>query len=111
MDIARSELTAEDIGVRIRAVRELTGLTVGQVSKASGVPRRDINSAEHGRRVLDSASMRALSGALGGPRPWAARAAAPAGGGRGGGRGGLGGRAPPKTQGGGPPSTTPRSAP
>ncbi len=65
MDIARSELTAEDIGVRIRAVRELTGLTVGQVSKASGVSRRDINSAEHGRRVLDSAAMRALAGALG----------------------------------------------
>jgi len=65
MDIARSELTAEDIGVRIRAVRELAGLTVGQVSKASGVPRRDINSAEHGRRVLDSAALRAVAGALG----------------------------------------------
>jgi transcriptional regulator with XRE-family HTH domain len=65
MDIARSELTAEDIGVRIRAVRELAGFTVGQVSKASGVPRRDINSAEHGRRVLDTAAMRAVAGALG----------------------------------------------
>jgi transcriptional regulator with XRE-family HTH domain len=58
-------LTAEDIGVRLRAVRELTGLTVGQVSKASGVARRDINAAEHGRRVLDSADMRAVAGALG----------------------------------------------
>jgi len=65
MDIARSELTAEDIGVRLRAVRELTGLTVGQVSKASGVARRDINAAEHGRRVLDSADLRAVAGALG----------------------------------------------
>ena len=65
MDIARSELTAEDVGVRLRAVRELAGLTVGQVSKASGVPRRDINAAEFGRRVLDSASMRAVAGALG----------------------------------------------
>jgi len=65
MDIARSELTAEDVGVRLRAVRELTGLTVGQVSKASGVARRDINAAEIGRRVLDSAAMRAVAGALG----------------------------------------------
>jgi transcriptional regulator with XRE-family HTH domain len=65
MDTARSELTAEDIGVRLRAVRELTGLTVGQVSKASGVPRRDINAAEHGRRVLDADATRAVAGALG----------------------------------------------
>jgi len=65
MDIARTDLTAEDIGVRLRAVRELTGLTVGQVSKASGVARRDINAAEHGRRVLDSADLRAVAGALG----------------------------------------------
>lgn len=65
MDIARSELTAEDVGVRLRAVRELAGLTVGEVSKASGVPRRDINAAEFGRRVLDSTAMRAVAGALG----------------------------------------------
>jgi transcriptional regulator with XRE-family HTH domain len=65
MDIARTGLTAEDIGVRLRAVRELTGLSVGEVSKASGVPRRDINAAEHGRRVLDAAAMRAVAGALG----------------------------------------------
>jgi len=65
MDIARSELTAEDIGVRLRAVRELAGFTVGQVSKASGVARRDINAAEHGRRLLDTASTRAVAGALG----------------------------------------------
>jgi transcriptional regulator with XRE-family HTH domain len=65
MDIARTGLTAEDIGVRLRAVRELSGLSVGEVSKASGVPRRDINAAEHGRRVLDAAAMRAVAGALG----------------------------------------------
>lgn len=65
MEIARTELTAEDIGVRLRAVRELTGLTVGQVSKASGVSRREINAAEHGRRVLDATAMRAVAGALG----------------------------------------------
>lgn len=65
MDTARTDLTAEDIGVRLRAVRELTGFTVGQLAKASGVPRRDINSAEHGRRVLDAAQMRAVAGALG----------------------------------------------
>jgi hypothetical protein len=65
MDTARTDLTAEDIGVRLRAVRELTGLTVGQVSKASGVSRREINAAEHGRRVLDANALRAVSGALG----------------------------------------------
>jgi transcriptional regulator with XRE-family HTH domain len=65
MDTARTGLTAEDIGVRLRAVRELTGLTVGQVSKASGVPRRDINAAEHGRRVLDADATRAVAGVLG----------------------------------------------
>ncbi|MFN8028529.1 MAG: helix-turn-helix transcriptional regulator [Acidimicrobiia bacterium] len=65
MEIARTELTAEDIGVRLRAVRELTGLTVGQVSKASGVSRREINAAEHGRRVLGASAMRAVAGALG----------------------------------------------
>jgi len=65
METARTELTAEDIGVRLRAVRELTGLSVGELAKASGVPRRDINAAEHGRRVLDAAGMRSVAGALG----------------------------------------------
>jgi transcriptional regulator with XRE-family HTH domain len=65
MDIARHELTAEDIGVRLRAVRELSGLSVSEVSKASGVSRRELHAAEHGRRVLDSSAMRAVAGALG----------------------------------------------
>jgi transcriptional regulator with XRE-family HTH domain len=65
MDIARPELTAEDIGVRLRAARELAGQSVAEVAKASGVARREINAAEHGRRVLDSESMRAVAGALG----------------------------------------------
>jgi transcriptional regulator with XRE-family HTH domain len=65
MEIARPELTAEDIGVRLRAVRELSGLSVVQVAKASGVARREISAAEHGRRVLDAAALRAVAGALG----------------------------------------------
>jgi transcriptional regulator with XRE-family HTH domain len=65
METARPELTAEDIGVRLRAVRELSGFSVGQVAKASRVSRREINAAEQGRRVLDAASLRAVAGALG----------------------------------------------
>jgi transcriptional regulator with XRE-family HTH domain len=65
METARPELTAEDIGVRLRAVRELGGFSVGQVAKASGVARREISAAEHGRRVLDAASLRAVAAALG----------------------------------------------
>ena len=59
------ELKAEDLGARIRAVRELTGAEQRDVAKAAGMSRRDLQAAERGVKRLSSRELDALAGALG----------------------------------------------
>ena len=55
----------EDTGARLRAVRELAGLTTRDVARAAGLSRREIGLVERGKRILDPDELRALAGALG----------------------------------------------
>ncbi len=59
------ELKTEDLGARVRAVRELAGLNPRDVAKAAGLSRRDLQAAERGSKRLSSAELRAVAGALG----------------------------------------------
>jgi transcriptional regulator with XRE-family HTH domain len=59
------ELKTEDLGARIRAVRELTGAGQRDVAKAAGMSRRDLQAAERGVKRLSSDEFDALAGALG----------------------------------------------
>jgi transcriptional regulator with XRE-family HTH domain len=59
------ELRAEDLGARLRAVRELAGAHQRDVAKAAGLSRRELQAAERGVKRLSSAELRALAGALG----------------------------------------------
>jgi transcriptional regulator with XRE-family HTH domain len=59
------ELKTEDLGARVRAVRELAGLHQRDVAKAAGMSRRDLQAAERGAKRLDVAELRAVAGALG----------------------------------------------
>lgn len=59
------ELRAEDLGARLRAVRELAGASQHDVAKAAGLTRRELQSAERGAKRLSSDQLRTLAGALG----------------------------------------------
>jgi transcriptional regulator with XRE-family HTH domain len=59
------ELKAEDLGARIRAVRELSGASTRDVAKAAGMSRRELQSAERGSNRLTANELHALAGALG----------------------------------------------
>jgi transcriptional regulator with XRE-family HTH domain len=59
------ELRAEDLGARLRAVRELSGAHQRDVAKAAGLSRRELQAAERGAKRLSDAELRALAGALG----------------------------------------------
>jgi len=59
------ELRAEDLGARLRAVRELAGAHQRDVAKAAGLSRRELQAAERGVKRLSADELRALAGALG----------------------------------------------
>jgi transcriptional regulator with XRE-family HTH domain len=59
------EVKAEDLGARVRAVRELAGLNQRAVAKAAGLSRRELQAAERGAKRLSATELRAVAGALG----------------------------------------------
>ncbi|HEY3672983.1 MAG TPA: helix-turn-helix domain-containing protein [Acidimicrobiia bacterium] len=59
------ELKAEDLGARLRAVRELSGADQRDVAKAAGLSRRELQAAERGAKRLSADELHALAGALG----------------------------------------------
>ena len=65
MPESTKELKSEDLGARIRAVRELSGITQKDVAKAAGMSRRELQAAERGAKRLSTAELRAVAGALG----------------------------------------------
>lgn len=62
---ASQDLHDEDLGARIRAVRELAGAGQRELAKAVGMSRRELQAAERGARHLSTEELRALAGALG----------------------------------------------
>jgi transcriptional regulator with XRE-family HTH domain len=62
---AKQPLKAEDLGARVRAVRELAGAHPRDVAKAAGMSRRELQAAERGAKRLSTAELRAVAGALG----------------------------------------------
>jgi transcriptional regulator with XRE-family HTH domain len=58
------ELRNEDLGARVRAVRELSGLHQRDVAQAAGMSRRDLQAAERGAKRLSVPELRAIAGAL-----------------------------------------------
>ena len=59
------DLRTEDLGARVRAVRELAGLQQKDVAKAAGMSRRELQAAERGAKRLSGNELRAIAGALG----------------------------------------------
>jgi transcriptional regulator with XRE-family HTH domain len=59
------ELKSEDLGARVRAVRELSGVTQKDVARAAGMSRRELQAAERGAKRLSTTELRAVAGALG----------------------------------------------
>jgi transcriptional regulator with XRE-family HTH domain len=64
VDEFQPELRPEDTGARLRAVRELTGLSSRDVARAAGLTKREVAAVERGRRRLTVDELRAVSGAL-----------------------------------------------
>jgi transcriptional regulator with XRE-family HTH domain len=62
---AQPELKAEDLGARVRAVRELQGAAQADVARAAGMSRRELQAAERGGKRLTTAELQALARALG----------------------------------------------
>ena len=58
------ELRAEDLGARLRAVRELAGANQRDVAKSAGLSRRELQAAERGAKRLSADELHALAGAL-----------------------------------------------
>ena len=58
------DIRPEDIGTRLRAVRELTGARMGEVAKSAGLSRRELQAAERGAKRLSADQLHALAGAL-----------------------------------------------
>jgi transcriptional regulator with XRE-family HTH domain len=58
------ELRAEDLGARLRAVRELAGANQREVAKSAGLSRRELQAAERGAKRLSADELHALAGAL-----------------------------------------------
>ncbi len=55
----------EDTGARLRAVRELAGLSSRDIARAAGISKRELAAVERGRRRLTQDELRSLAGALG----------------------------------------------
>jgi transcriptional regulator with XRE-family HTH domain len=62
---AHHEFKAEDLGARLRAVRELSGADQRDVANAAGLSRRELQAAERGAKRLTADELDALAGALG----------------------------------------------
>ncbi len=58
------DIRPEDIGSRLRAVRELTGARPGDVARSAGLSRRELLAAERGAKRLSADQLHALAGAL-----------------------------------------------
>jgi transcriptional regulator with XRE-family HTH domain len=65
VNLSRSDVTPEDTGARLRAVRELSGFSPAEVARSAGLSRREISAVERGRRVLSPEELRSVAGALG----------------------------------------------
>jgi len=59
------ELKAEDLGARVRAVRELQGAAQADLARAAGMSRRELQAAERGGKRLTPDELQALARALG----------------------------------------------
>jgi transcriptional regulator with XRE-family HTH domain len=64
VDDFQVDLRPEDTGARLRAVRELAGLSRGDVARAAGLTPHEIAAAERGRRRLSTDELGALATAL-----------------------------------------------
>src|SRR4051794_16085874 len=62
---SNQELRSEDLGARLRAVRELAGADQRAVAKSAGLSRRELQAAERGAKRLTPDELHALAGALG----------------------------------------------
>ena len=60
-----NELKSEDLGARVRAVRELAGANQKEVAKAAGMSRRELQAAERGAKRLSTSELHAIAGSLG----------------------------------------------
>ena len=58
------DIRPEDMGARLRAVRELSGTNLRDVAKSAGLSRRELQAAERGVRRLTPDQLHALAGAL-----------------------------------------------
>jgi transcriptional regulator with XRE-family HTH domain len=58
------DVRPEDIGSRLRAVRELSGAHLRDVAKSAGLSRRELQAAERGVKRLSGDQLHALAGAL-----------------------------------------------
>ena len=58
------DIRPEDMGARLRAVRELAGANTRDVAKSAGLSRRELQAAERGVRRLSADQLHALAGAL-----------------------------------------------
>jgi transcriptional regulator with XRE-family HTH domain len=58
------DVRPEDIGSRLRAVRELSGAHLRDVAKSAGLSRRELQAAERGVKRLSADQLHALAGAL-----------------------------------------------
>jgi transcriptional regulator with XRE-family HTH domain len=58
------DIRPEDMGARLRAVRELSGADLRDVAKSAGLSRRELQAAERGVRRLSPDQLHALAGAL-----------------------------------------------
>jgi transcriptional regulator with XRE-family HTH domain len=61
---AHHDVRPEDMGARLRAVRELSGANTRDVAKSAGLSRRELRAAERGARRLSPDQLRALAGSL-----------------------------------------------
>lgn len=61
---AHEESSSTVTGMRVRAVRELSGMSRHDVARSTGLTRREIAAVERGNRTLDADEARALAGAL-----------------------------------------------
>ncbi len=54
----------EDTGARLRAVRELAGVSPREVARAAGISTRELAAVERGRRALSADELRSLAEAF-----------------------------------------------
>jgi transcriptional regulator with XRE-family HTH domain len=54
----------EDLGARLRAVRELSGVSTRDVARSAGLSTRELRAAERGAKRLSPDQLHALAGAL-----------------------------------------------